>query len=319
MVSSLLLLCLAAKPVAPIQRGPLDALDVSADSTGVLVRFEGLTRAQAQQLFDEVGKQPAFKNKLTVSFFKTSRGPLAAVYLGAPVIRFATLRQLAQTLSTRIGVVETFVFLYPAPRDETLETEAWERFSRGESVEAERRAFRDDPYYLSFVREQVTEAEWRTHRWPSYPLAELAQRVQLPGREVLEISRGMLALSASAAPTDAGENLAEVTIYLPGGMAMEMQQLAAKEKQSVSKLVAAALEEARVAKRLNVAAEVGTLAPYDEGRPGADQMAQRMLQLWLPEATLSPAEESANADASSFSRVVQKAWRRAHPHVKENP
>ena len=47
-----LALLAAAKPVAKTYRGPLDSVDVRAQSASVLAKFEGVDKAQAQAVVD---------------------------------------------------------------------------------------------------------------------------------------------------------------------------------------------------------------------------------------------------------------------------
>jgi hypothetical protein len=103
-----------------------------------------------------------------------------------------------------------------------------------------------------------------------------------------------------------------VWVELPGGMAAEIVQWGLHEKKSPSAVVTEVLE-ARRAARLGHSYESATPAPYDDGQPDAEKHARRTLTLFIPETELQPAEDAAAGNAVSLSRVVQHAWRRAHP------
>jgi hypothetical protein len=100
---------------------------------------------------------------------------------------------------------------------------------------------------------------------------------------------------------------------MPGGMATEILQWALHEKKSPSAVVSAALAEARAASALGEAPEGSNAAAYDEGQPDAAKHSRRTLTLYLPATELEPAEDAGAGQAASVSRVVQHAWRRAHP------
>ena len=96
-------------------------------------------------------------------------------------------------------------------------------------------------------------------------------------------------------------------------MATEILQWALHEKKSASAVVAAALADARKASALGQAPDATPAAKYDDGQPDADKHARRTLTVYLPAEELEPAEDAGAGQASSLSRVVQHAWRRAHP------
>ncbi len=308
-------LALAAKPVARQYKGPLDGLDVREQSTGVLARFSAPDRAAAERTLSTLSSAMGLDDVIRVSFIRTATGPLAAIELDVAEHKlfFGRYTELARRLSAADGVETTWAFIAPGARDDTLEQEAVYQFERGAPAGEQRALYRDDPAYLVYVRKRSSAAAWHKARWPGYPLSNLAKQAGLPGRSCLDLPWQLQALAAQAWPTDAGENLVFTQVDLPGGMASEIQQAALKEQRSASGLVAQALESARLAKELGDRPSHDRYASYDEGQPDADKHARRSLTLYLPEPELDAAEDAGGAEALSLSRVVQYAWRRAHP------
>lgn len=306
---------LAAKPVATKYKGPLDSLDIREQSAGVLVHFTAPDRARAEGAVGSLSRTMGLDEVIRVSFIKTSLGALAAIELDLTdgALPFARYTELARRLSSADGVESTWAFIAPGPRDETLEQEAVFQFQRGAPRSESRRLYRDDPAYVAYVRRGGSATAWHQARWPAYPLSKLAQQVGLPGRACLDSPWQLQTLAAQRWPEDAGENLALTQVDLPGGMAAEIQQAALKDKRSTSSLVAQALESARLAKELGDRPGHERYASYDEGQPDSDKHARRTLTLYLPEAEVDAAEDAGAAEALSLSRVVQYAWRRAHP------
>jgi hypothetical protein len=163
------------------------------------------------------------------------------------------------------------------------------------------------------VRRRMPRSAWRVSRWPNYPLSKLAASLGLPGRDCLDNPWQLETLATVPWPADAGENLSLVWVDLPGGMGAEIQQWGLRGKQSASAAVAQALEEARSAGELGDAPESTTTAGYDDGRPGAQRHSRRTMTLYLPAEEVEAAQDAAAGQAQSLSRVVQHAWRRAHP------
>lgn len=310
----LLAVALSAKPVAREYKGPLDGVDVAQQSAGVLARFDAADRASAERALTAVSKGMAVR----VAFIRSDAGPLAAVTIEAEGrLPFRHFTDLARRLSSENGVAETWAFVAPGPRDDSLEQEATFRFERGEPKEEARVQYRADPAYLELVRRKVSPTAFHAARWPSYPLSQLALTLKLPGRPCLDETWQLHTLATTRWPIDAGENLSVAWVDLPGGIATEIQQQALKEKRSPSALVAQTLVEARKAKQLAKQPEHEKFASYDEGQPDSEKHARRQLTLFLPQAELDAAEDSGAAEAISLSRVVQYAWRRAHPHERK--
>ena len=163
------------------------------------------------------------------------------------------------------------------------------------------------------MRRKTQLSKFHAARWPDYPLSQLAQELQLPGRSCLDLPWQLQTLASVRWPIDAGENLGLAWVDLPGGVATEIQQLALKAKRSPSSVVADALVAARDLRKLAESPDYGAQAPYDEGQPDADKQARRSMTLFLPSQLLEAAEDSGGAEAISLSRVVQYAWRRVHP------
>ncbi|MBL8950675.1 MAG: hypothetical protein JNK82_07860 [Myxococcaceae bacterium] len=310
-----LALSLAAKPVAKTYQGPLDGVDVREQSAGVLAHFGHPDRAGAEATLTALSRELELSDLIRVSFIRTSLGALAAIELDAPETRltFGRITELARRLSAAHGVTSTWAFIAPGPRDASLEQEAFYRFERGAPAGHERFIYREDPQYIAHLRRQSSDTTWHKARWPTYPLSRLAQAVGLPGRGCLQDRWQLQVIAALRWPDDVGENLAYAQVDLPGGMAAEIQQAALKEKVSVSKLVTQAIEAAREKNELGDRPGHERHASYDEGQPDAEKHARRTLTLFLPEASLDAAEDAGGAEALSISRVVQYAWRRAHP------
>lgn len=315
LVALQLLLALGARPVAKPWQGPLDSVDVKAQSAGVLARFEAADRAAAEAALTEVTRALGLADAVRVSFIRTDAGPLAAVVIeaSAPKLAFGRYTELARRLSLQAPVAEAWAFVAPGPRDDLLEQEAWFRFERGEPSGSARAQYREDATYLEHVRRKTPVSKFHAARWPDYPLSELAQRLSLPGRACLDATWQLQTLASLRWPIDAGENLGLAWVDLPGGVATEIQQLALKEKRSPSSVVAQTLKAAREAKTLALAPAPETHASYDEGQPDSEKQARRSMTLFLPSELLDAAEDSGGAEAISLSRVVQYAWRRAHP------
>lgn len=318
MTVSLLLslsLVLAAKPIAREYKGPLDAVDVSQQSAGTLVRFDSTDRAGAEAAITRVARAVKVTDALTVAFIRTDAGALAALQVqGDGRLPFDRFTELARRLSAEPGVAAAWAYLAPGPRDDSLEQEAVYRFERGAAVDEARLQYRADPVYLEHVRRKTSATAFHQARWPSYPLSRLALELKLPGRACLDEPWQLHTLATLRWPIDAGENLSVAWVDLPGGIATEIQQHALKEKRSPSSVVLEALVEARKAKQLAKQPEHELFAKYDEGQPDSEKHARRSVTLFLPEAELDAAEDSGAAEAISLSRTVQYAWRRAHPH-----
>jgi hypothetical protein len=304
-----------AKPAAKSRSGPLDAVEVSEQSAGVVARFVSADRAVAEATLTDVSRALGLSHAVRVSFIRTGAGPLATVVIEPETqhLAFGRYTELARQLSVQGAIAEAWAFIAPGPRDDSLEQEAWFRFERGESAGEARALYREDAKYVEHVRRKTPLSKFHTARWPDYPLSQLAVELQLPGRSCLDLPWQLQTLAAVRWPIDAGENLGLAWVDLPGGVATEIQQLALKEKRSPSSVVAEALGAARTSKQLAQPAEHEALAPYDEGQPDAEKQARRSLTLFLPADLLEAAEDSGGAEAVSLSRVVQYAWRRAHP------
>ncbi|MBK7863545.1 MAG: hypothetical protein IPJ65_34065 [Archangiaceae bacterium] len=314
-LSLIFLLTLAAKPVARPYQGPLDAIDVKDQSAGVLTRFLTADRGTAEATLTDVSRALGLTHTLRVSFIRTGAGPLAAAVIeGEPQrLPFSRYTELARRLSAQPGVLESWAFVSPGPRDDSLEGEAWFRFEHGEPAGAQRAQYRDDARYVEHLRKKTPLSNFHAARWPDYPLSKLAQTLQLPGRSCLDLPWQLQTLASLRWPIDAGDNLGLAWVDLPGGVATEIQQLALKEQRSPSSVVAEALTASRAQKKLAAAPDHTIQAPYDEGQPDAEKLARRSMTLFLPSELIEAAEDSGGAEAVSLSRVVQYAWRRAHP------
>jgi hypothetical protein len=307
-------LCLGAKPVAKSYQGPLDTVDVKDESAAVIARFSSPDRGVAEAALTDVSRALGLSHAVRVSFIRTGAGALAAIVIEPETqhLVFGRYSELARRLSQQPTVAEAWAFVAPAPRDEALEQEAWFHFEHGEPAGDARALYREDAKYLEHVRRKTPLSKFHAARWPDYPLSQLAQELQLPGRSCLDLPWQLQTLATLRWPIDAGDNLGLAWVDLPGGVATEIQQLALKEKRSPSSVVAEALARARTEKHLAESPEYSAQAPYDEGQPDAEKQARRSLTLFLPAELLEAAEDSGAAEAISLSRVVQYAWRRAH-------
>ena len=301
MTALALALWLAARPAvqAPF-RGDVESLDFGGHSTGVLVTFaDGTALAKGKAAIDACAAPVSGRVSARAGFLKTPLAQLAVVHPSEPATARAVLG-LASCLSKQGGVKETNAYFFPRV-DSGVEVEAVWRYQQG--VKLERKAFpwRDDPEYTRFVRRATTRAEYVAHQWSAYPLSDLAKKLGLPGRAVLE-QHGALMWEDGDYPRDAGEDLARTMVYLPTGVALEVLQDSERSKVSVSKLLADALLAAQKAKALGaegtaVAAEV--------------TVKERPLHIYLPRTLLAATEAVGDARGESVSVIVRKAWQRA--------
>lgn len=315
-MSTLATLCvgllLSAKPVGKAYRGPLDGVDVTHQSAGLIARFEGVDRPAAEAALEAVG----LKQNARVAFIRTAYGTLAAVTLDAAPVKLGRFTDLALKLSKAPGVAETWAFVAPGARDDSLEGEAWFRFEAGQAKDSARLQYRDEEKYLALVRRGISATEFRAARWPTYPLSVLAKTLKLPGRACLDQPSQLQTVATVRWPDDAGENLSATSLELTGGMAAEIQQLALTQQRSASSVIAEALSLAREAGKLGRRPETA-VASFDEGQPQADKAGRRTLLVYLPLDEVDAAQDAGGAEALSVSRVVQYAWRRAHPVADE--
>jgi hypothetical protein len=303
---------LAAKPVAKTYRGPLDDFDVSQQSSGVIAKFEEPDKAKAQATLDSVAAALKLLGAVRVSFLRTTQGTFAAVILETPTLKFGRCTELARLLSKKDGVNEAWAYVTAGPRNQSLEGEATFAFVHGEAGVSQRLQYRDDPKYLELVRRKIPASTWRLARWPDYPISALTLKLGLPGRAVLDFPWELPTVATTPAPNDAGENLVLTSVELPGGMTTEIQQLALRDNVSMSKEVTDALKKARDAKTLTKLPTAG-VAAYDEGQPDAEKHARRELTVYLPAEEQESAQDAGDGQSISLSRIVQYAWRQAHP------
>jgi hypothetical protein len=308
-------LSLAAKPVAKTYRGPLDSVDVIEQSASVLAKFDGVDKEKATQIVDASARALGLLGAMRVSFIRTPKATLATFVIipEGGRLSFGRYSALAKDLSARVGVEKAWAVIAPGPRDVSLEGEAVFAFAHGQPGESNRLQYRDDAKYLEMVRRRSTGSAWRLSRWPAYPLSALAAELGLPGRSCLDQPWQQPTLATEHWPDDAGENLALAWVDLPGGMATEILQLGLREKKSASSEVADALAKAREAQVLGHSPDGVGAAPYDDGQPDSEKHARRTLTLYLPAQELEAADDAGAGEAESLSRVVQHAWRRAHP------
>jgi|GEM_PF-2841444 len=317
----LTLLCLpalAAKPVAHTERGSLDGRVVSMDSFGVVVRFLGVSKAEAQTGLDAVAKKHPRLAPLSIGFIRTQASSLAAIsLLDVKPHTVAELKALAADCAQLKGVAAGYVYLYPGPNDETLETEAVWTYENGKAPREQRLAFRDDPTYVEWLRRRATTAELEAKKWPSWPLSQLVIATGLPGRHALEVPFELGDLAVDGFPRDVGENLVRVRLYLPDATLLEIRQQAEKLKVSPSKVVHDALSAAEAEQKLGAEVPTSGRAPWDEAMPQADKVVLKPLALFFTRAIYDVLDARTEGETVTLLKLVEDAWRHAHPHQSE--
>lgn len=294
---------LAAKPVARPLRGSLDALVVTDDSTGVLVRFLSVSRAQAQAGLDAIAPPGGWR----VGFLKTPQSSIAAIYLTAGEVTVARLRELAAACSQLKGAVAAYAFLHPAARNQDLEAEAVWTYEAGQLKKEQRLAWRDNEAWGQWARKRLQRAELDARKWPGWPLSELAVSLGIPGRDFLERPMALLELAAAGFPRDVGQNLVLTTVYVPEATLLEIRQLAETQHASESKVV----QDTFATEKLSLPVDAASRAPWDD----ADKASMRELPLFLTRDVFNAVDTRAVEEVKTFSKVVEHAWRQAHPFV----
>jgi hypothetical protein len=305
---------LAARPMGKPVRGGLDDKAVTADSVGVLVRFEAGTKAEAQAGLDAIAKAQRLEGGLRVGFFKTQIAPLAVIYLSRAPVLLKHVKQVAEACSRMAGVKAAFVFLHPGPSNDELEVEGWWRYEAGALVAEKRLAFRDDDAWVQWTRRRLSEDELAMKQWQSWPLSELALSLGLPGRDFLERPRALLDLATLEVPHDLGSNQLLLWIYLPEATVLEIRQLAEASKQSASRLVETAVITADAAKQLGELAPMGDRAPWDAEMPGESKAAPRELAVFMTREVWTKVEAATASETLNASKVIEYAWRQSHPY-----
>jgi hypothetical protein len=309
-------LALAARPVAAPMRGSLDDRGVFEDAAGVVVEFDNVSKAEAQQRLDALVRQRRLSGALRVGFFKTDRASLAAIYfLANRTVTLKSLKELAAACAQMEGTKQAWAFLHPGPRDETLEVEAYWRYRRGEQPEEKRLAFRDDEAWVQALRQQISPHRLESKKWPGWPLSQMAMTLGIPGRDFLERPWALLDLAIWNFPRDVGANQVLTTVFLPDATALEIRQQAEKEHASVSKLVQEAVIATSTAEKLGIAANIADRAPWDEEMPNAGKGTERELPLFLTLEVWGLLDDAATKESLSGSKIVEYAWRVQHPFV----
>ncbi len=315
-----LVLVLGARPVAAPLRGSLEQRVVTEDAVGVLVRFLGVTKSEAQDGLDAVVKAQAGSGELQIGFVKTQASSLAVLYfVGQKQVTLARLRTLAAACSQIKGAKSAYLFLHPGPRNPELETEAVWTFEAGKPVVEKRIAFRDDDSYMQWVRRKISRSELDEKMWPTWPLSELSLALGLPGRDFLERPFGMLDLATYGFPRDVGENLVLVQVYLPDPTLLEIRQLAEKQSASPSKVVQDALMSVDKEQKLGAQVPTSGRAPWDEAMPQSEKLTPRAFELFLTRDLFNKLDARASDETVSLSKLVEYAWRQAHPFAKSPP
>jgi hypothetical protein len=293
---------------------------VTDDSAGVLLHFRELGRAEAQAKLDALAGQQGLEGQLRVGFVRTKLATLAALYLGGrEPVTVKRLQQLALAASRLDGVAAAYAFLHPGPRNDQLELEAWWGYARGAPTGERRLAFRDDDGWVQWARRRLSFGELELRKWPLWPLSALAVTLGLPGRVFLERPRGMLDLATWPAPTDVGENLVLNLAFLPNRTVLEMRQLAEKSRASLSKVVQDALISSEAEANLGVSPAESLRAPWDLEMPEAEKAQYQEVQLYFAREVMNRLDAKIDEDAVNLSRLVDFAWRRAHPYVEKKP
>lgn len=308
----LALLLLAARPVAKPVRGSLDALQVKDDGAGVLVRFLGVSKSKAQEGLDRVAQS---NPGLRIGFVRTQASSIAALYATQGSVTLQRLKDLAAACSRLDGATSAYVFLHPGPRNHELEAESYWEYVGGALKRENRIAWRDDETWMSWVRKRTTTAELEAKKWPGWPLSDLAVQLGIPGRDFLVRPQAMLELAEAPWPRDVGPNLVLTVVSLPDATVLEMRQLSETRNVSVSKVVHDALAKTDEEQKLGVQIESAGRAPWEDDGPHADKSPPREIELFLTRALFDKLDAQAEAESSSFSKMVERAWRQAHPFV----
>ena len=113
-----------------------------------------------------------------------------------------------------------------------------------------------------------------------------------------------------------GYNLVLFDVHLPDATVLEIRQRAEKQAASASKVVQDALVAAAEQQLLGEQVPTWGRAPWDEAMPRADKAPPRPLPLFLTRALFNKLDARAAEEAVSVSKLVEYAWRRAHPFVE---
>jgi hypothetical protein len=308
----LLALVVSARPVAAPVRGSVDAMNVTHDAAGVLVRFLGVPKAKAQAGLDGLAAQwPG----LRIGFVKTQASSVAAVYVTEGTVTVQRLKDLAAACSKLEGAKNAAAFIHPGPRNDALELEAFWEFEKGVLAREKRLAWRDDATYAAWVRKKKTTGELTAAMWPTWPLSELAVSLGIPGRDFLERPMAVLDLAVDGYPRDVGDNLVRVVVALPDATLLEVRQLAETRGVSWSKVMQDALERTDSEQKLGAEVPAGGQAPWEGDGPHAAKSPPREVVLFFTRALFDKLDAQAGDESVSFSKVVELGWRQAHLYV----
>jgi hypothetical protein len=318
-VRGAVLLCLTslvAFAVARPMKVPLEKWGVERDSFGVVLTFApGTTRATAQQVVDALAHGGGFKaGQLQAVFFHTPQARAVGVLFSRPGFTVGKGLELARDASAENGVRDAYAFFHPGPTDEDVELEAWWRYQLGELKETRQQNFRDSTEYVTWVRRHGSEQALARAEL-AWPLTKLAHALGIPGRDALVQPWALLDWAEGGWPNDVGDDLVRLSVEVPGEMAMEMRQQAELGHVSPSKLVRDALNAASTDGHLGDPPSSDVLAPYDEGaKPSAKgKSAPREQVVFLDRDTFFAVQTAAESASESFGKLVEYAWRRAHP------
>lgn len=301
-MTALLCLLLAA---GPFEQATADVRDTAV----VLVRFrDGTSKASAKRVVDQAGSAAP----LTAAFFATSKGRFAALVRHGAV-PVSGLSGLAQRVSLLPEVDEAWAYVFPRAPQSALPGEATFSFQGGQSGAAAPLVYRENHDWVQWNRRRLTDAQWHAKQAEGHPLADLAGRVGLPGRALLEDREGLYALAKAAPPDDVGEDLERYELWAPAGLVSELEQAAEAQKASSSKVVKLALEAAAKGKSWGQLPDAAERAPFDPGERGAEHAAARSVNLYLPRALLDEVDAAGQQASQNIAHLVHCAWRKAHP------
>ncbi len=307
---TLLWLVLAALP--SFASRPLEP-NVSKDAVGVLVRFLGISKTDAQARLDAVAEQQQLSGALRIGFLKTQASSLAIVYVVGPgALTLSRLKGLAAACSAIAGATAAYAYFYPGLRNSALEAEGYWHYEAGRLVTEKQLAFRDDRFFVQWTQKQISRAELSGKKWPHWPLSELTRALGLPGRDFLERPLGLLEVAASGFPRDVGENLVLSEVHLPVATLFEIRQSAERENASLSKVVQDALVAAEADEKFGAQLSVSGGAESEE--PSHDfEKGWRPLELFLTRPWFNKLDGRSEGSQSNLSMQIEAAWRQAHP------
>lgn len=308
---------LAAKPT-PVNTPEGFETILTADAVvGLLVQLEGSPpdKAKTLAMLDGVfiQQRKLEPGEVGYSFFKTPKGYFVTFSLTPRVARdVKAANALALLLSKQPMVSQAIAWLHPSSRGIMLRGEAIWRFSHGQRQPPRLFQWSDDEAFRAWSNDELTDTQWAMRRGAQYPLTALATELGIPGRWFFEYKNELFALGHERWPTDVGDNLALVSVYLPKSLYVEIQQEAEAKKSSPSKVLQAALLRARTDKKLGQAPDEAMKMPWDEDAASSKRVKTVSVDFFFEREIFGNAFEAVKDD-TTLTDVFSWAWRRSHP------